>query len=448
MIISTKKSKEAKMNSSASSPSHGSSTECVFVNFLGGRLDHSSAEAYAVLLSVITCPITTVLNALVVFVVGTKPRLKTESNVALACLATTDGIMGAIGQPLFIAQITSVLQEETSNVNCSVIQLAKYNLMVLGTSSLFHLTLINLERYIAIKQSFAYVTIVTKSRILCSSALAWIVSLLLTVPLPIIDNYTYLAVSNITASLFIAIIVYCQVVLYFAIRRHEKQIAAQQVSVEARQKFLKDKKAFRLTTTVVVILLLTYLPLVVVRILIVKSALNFVNVTYIAFFTAVFMAVLNSLINPVICCVRIREFRAAFIEVVCRKSNAQAGEIEMQVFGSLNSRETRQNEEGQQREEGQHNEQGNSQNTGNNNDSDNNNNIDNNNNSNNSSNGSNNNPGNNSSEDNNNHNDDDDNNNSGDRGSINSNSNNSVGHNDDDDNNNEERYININNEIN
>ena len=412
----------------------------------------------------ITCPITTVLNALVVFVVGTKPRLQTESNVALACLATTDGIMGAIGHPLFIAQITSILQkeEETSSENCLVIS----TVFKIQSNSIrygFALSpdIENLERYIAIKQSFAYVTVVTKSRILCSSALAWIVSLLLAVPLPIIDNSIYLAVSNISTSLCIAVIVYCQVVLYFEIRRHEKQIAAQQVSVEAKQKFLKDKKAFRLTTTVVVILLLTYAPLVVqgVRILIVKTALN-LNVTYIAFFTAVFMAVLNSLINPIIYCVRIREFRVAFIEILCKKSKAQAEEIEMEVFGCLNTRETRQHEEGQQREEGQHNEQDNSQNTGNNNennsdnnDSDNNYNSNNNNNSNNSnndsvnnnysnnltilnSNNSNNDSDNNNSEDSNNHSDDDD----GDRGSTNSkdNSNNS------DDTNNDNSYENNN----
>jgi len=304
-----------KTNSSATFRIQGTPSECELFFFLGGRLDSSTIEAYAVLLfiaimNIITCPITTVLNALKMFVVGTKPRLKTKSNVALGCLATTNGITGVIGQPLFIAQVTLILQGETSGVNCLVIQLAKYILRVLGAASLFHLTFImNLERYIAINQLFTYVTIVTKSRILCSSALAWIVALLLTVPLAIIDNNIYLAVSNITTSLCIAIIVYCQVVLYFEIRRHEKQIAAQQVSVEARQKFFKEKKAFKLTTTVALILILTYSPIIVVRMLITRSVID------------PLVIILNSVINPIIYCVRIRQFRIAFIEVVCRKSN-------------------------------------------------------------------------------------------------------------------------------
>ena len=74
------------MNSSSSS--RGTSTECEVVIFLGGRLGHATVEAYALLvfviiLNIITCPITVVLNALVMHAVKTKPRLKTKSNVVL-----------------------------------------------------------------------------------------------------------------------------------------------------------------------------------------------------------------------------------------------------------------------------------------------------------------------------------------------------------------------------
>ena len=42
--------------------------------------------------------------------------------------------------------------------------------------------------------------------------------------------------------LCISTIFFCQVVLYFETRRHEKEIATQQVSVEAREKFITEKK--------------------------------------------------------------------------------------------------------------------------------------------------------------------------------------------------------------
>ena len=326
------------MNSSANSHNNGTSTECEVVIFLGGRLGPTATFAYVLLLfimimNIITCPITAVLNALVMLAVRTKPRLKTKPNIALGCLATTDWIMGAIGQPLFIAEISLILRGETSSTNCWEIQLSKHILRVLGTASLIHVALMNVERYIAIKQALAYITTATGSRILRLSALAWITALILTVPVAIMDNNIYLTVSNITLSSCMVITIYCQVVIYFETRRHEKQMAAHQVSVETKEKFLKEKKAFKVTTTVVLILVLNYAPIIVVRILIVKSVIDSVNAAYICFFITSSVAILNSLINPIIYCVRIRHFRVAFIEIVLRKNNAQAEEFEMQIFG-------------------------------------------------------------------------------------------------------------------
>ena len=51
---------------------------------------------------------------------------------------------------------------------------------------------------------------------------------------------------------------------------------------------------------------------------------------------AVFAVILNSLINPIIYCVRIREFRVAFIETLCRKTTAQAKNTEKSIFGTKN----------------------------------------------------------------------------------------------------------------
>ena len=124
--------------------------------------------------------------------------------------------------------------------------------------------------------------------------------------------------------LCIATVFFCQVVLYFETRRHEKAIASQQVSVEVREKFMKEKKAFKLTTTILFFLMLSYLPLIASRFLVSTFVITSVNSAYFAFFTGVFTACSNSLLNPVIYCVRIQQFRVALKEIVLRKSNVQA----------------------------------------------------------------------------------------------------------------------------
>lgn len=114
----------------------------------------------------------------------------------------------------------------------------------------------------------------------------------------------------------LGIITFCQVTIYAETRRHEKQIAAQQISAEARQKFLKAKKALKITTYVVEVLFLSYLPIFVVRTLVVTSAITSKNIAYVCFYTATFVTVSNSFMNPVIYCVRMRQFRVAFSEIL------------------------------------------------------------------------------------------------------------------------------------
>lgn len=324
------------MNSSETlqSQSPHSLTECDLFIFLGGRLDRTNIGAYVVLaciaiFSLVTFPIVTVLNALVIVAISTKPPLKTMSNIALGRLATTDGITGVIGQPLFAVWILTTLKGEASSAYCSLQNLSRSSLRVLIGASFFHLVLLNRERYRAIKHSLEYITMVTKFRILISSSIAWITMSLLTISLTIVDNTVYVTVSNIILCICMTVTVFCQVVLGCETRRHEREIAAHHASVLARQKFLKEKKALKVTTIVLLMLVLTYSPILIVRLLIIKSVIVSVSAAYIAFFTATFVLILNSFINPLIYCVRIRQFRVAFMEIAFRKGNTKIEKINL-----------------------------------------------------------------------------------------------------------------------
>ena len=53
-------------------------------------------------------------------------------------------------------------------------------LRVLGVAlTLFHLAMMNVERYIAINQSLRYETLVTETRLISVSAVLWIITILL-----------------------------------------------------------------------------------------------------------------------------------------------------------------------------------------------------------------------------------------------------------------------------
>ncbi|XP_078363855.1 sphingosine 1-phosphate receptor 1-like [Oculina patagonica] len=349
------------MNSSATSLSGMIPTECEMYHFLGGKLDNTTTEANAVLVflivvSIITCPFAILLNVLVIVAVKTKHQLKTNSNIVLGCLAVTDALIGGIAQPMFIATRILTLQGDTSKKYCFLSDhLTRNVLRLLCSASGFHLVLLmSGERYLAIKHSFAYTTMVTKARIFASSAAAWITVVVLTIPSVITDNEIYLTIHNIIFAVVLAIITLCQALVYAETRRHERQIAAQQMSLEARQKFLKEKKALKITTSVIFILLLSYSPLFVVRILLVTSNITSVNMAYISFYTASVLTILNSFMNRIIYCVRMRQFRVAFIEILLRKNYVQAEQFERRMFGTSNNEaplEARQDSEGAQNDE-------------------------------------------------------------------------------------------------
>ena len=205
-------------------------------------------------------------------------------------------------------------------------------------ASLYHLALISGERYIAMKHPFAYTTMVTEARLLAASASAWLLSVILHILLAV-HKTTFALILNLFVSLSIFFIVFCHVTVYRETRRHEQQLAAQQVTQEAREQFEKDKKALKLTSVILGALAVCYIPLGTFAIIAVRYQSKIsLETVYIFFSSVTSIVLLNSLVNPVIYSVRMRQFRVAFIELTCRTVNiTEAEEIEKRVFGAPNA---------------------------------------------------------------------------------------------------------------
>ena len=56
----------------------------------------------AIILNILSFPVTIVMNVLVIVAVKTRPRLQSNYNILLACLAGTDLLVGAASQPSYI----------------------------------------------------------------------------------------------------------------------------------------------------------------------------------------------------------------------------------------------------------------------------------------------------------------------------------------------------------
>jgi len=217
---------------------------------------------FRIAVNVVSCPFIIVLNILVMVAVKTNRRLRTKSNVSLACLATTDLVVGLVVQPLQIIRHSFMLNGESS-IFCSTLStigVAITTRCIITSLNIF--VLLSAERYLAIKHPFAYENLVTEVRIIVATGLAWAVA----IALPTEDfwppNIQYVGMLfMVTMQLIsIALVVYLNVSVYREVRRSEKQIVANQVSLEAKEKLLKNKKAFYCTIIVLLAIFLCYFP--------------------------------------------------------------------------------------------------------------------------------------------------------------------------------------------
>ena len=280
-----------------------------------------------IIVNALTCPLIIVLNILVMIAVKTNRQLRTKSNIALACLSTTDLMVGLALQPLHITSASSLLRGDI--MYCTITDISTATTSICFLASLHHLVLMSTERYIAIKHPFTHETQVTEVRIIMASALAWAAAIVLyNVGQP------QAAFVIFCEALLIILPVYFNVSVYKEVLRNQKQIAANQVSLEAKERLLKKRRAFYTTAIVLLIILLCYIPSSICSVILITFKERIPsNVMATGLFASALFPILNSLFNPLIYAFRIRYFRVAFIQLVARKTISRAGEVEKKIFG-------------------------------------------------------------------------------------------------------------------
>ena len=306
--------------------------------FLSKNHTNITSGVYSVLaisaaLNIFTFPFAILLNSPVIVAVKTNRRLRTKSNISLACLATTDFAVGLIVQPLVITNFSLFfIGSSPQTMTSTFVWVSSAVGQTCTAASLLHLLLMSGERYLAIKHPFAYENgLVTEARIIIASNTAWICAAIAYG----IRASIFREISVVIILAVISTVVYCHVVIYKEVRRNTQQIIANQVSLAVKEKLLKNKRAFNTTVVIVLTLFLCYIPIWIWLILFIfLNGENASDVGQIAFFPIIFLQALNSSINPLIYTARIRHFRVAFFQMVMRKTLAQAEKLEKKVFGA------------------------------------------------------------------------------------------------------------------
>ena len=121
-----------------------------------------------IIINSITCPFTVLLNVLAIMAVKRRPRLQTNTNILLACLAVTDALTGLTSQPAFVLWKTKQILDITKYDLIRVFHNA--SVRILSVRSCLHLTLVTCERLF----TMLYHENVTKKKIKVAVFTSWI----------------------------------------------------------------------------------------------------------------------------------------------------------------------------------------------------------------------------------------------------------------------------------
>lgn len=241
----------------------------------------------------------------------------------LASLAVTDLAVGIAAQPAFIAQEISFLTGASAYVRCDN-SISFVATICLCLASCLHLAVISVERLVAMKYPLRYESVVTKSRLTVAVAGSWLIVMVYGIMFAqIVPGVKAIpGQTQILAIVCLLIISYCHISVYFVCRRHVIQIKSEQVSQEAKAKFLAERKGWKTTSIIIGCALMFYLPgllrAIAVNLLpasIIRRIISrSLHITFSCY-------MVNSLCNPIIYCWRSREIREALKQLLKKQRN-------------------------------------------------------------------------------------------------------------------------------
>ena len=267
-----------------------------------------------IILNIITCPFTVLLNALVIIAVKTRPTLQSYANILLACLAATDAVSGVLAQPSFILYMMLLLLGVGGKSAVDEVHLFHNSALraVLVCSSL-HLILVTYERVIAIKFTMYYPIFVTRQKLKIAVGTFWVLSLSSEVLKHAIDNPLYSNVIAVVA--LISCVVFVSIsyfLLYQETRRHQRKMKTEQIPQGEVKRFAKENKALKTTVFVVGAVLMCFFPMFILILLVILwSGPAVIGASWFFVLTPFVrtLSMFNSFLNPLIYCLRQREMR-------------------------------------------------------------------------------------------------------------------------------------------
>ena len=243
----------------------------------------------------------TMLNIVAIYVVRTTSSLPKNLKTFLLSLAVSDLGVGLLVQPMHVAYIMDSKQNNATNETYNVIYIA----FLIPTNfftyaSLFSVTALCADRFLAIRLHLRYQELVTCNRVAAVVVLIWVISAHISLIRLLIPKDIMYVSFVIIQSACIITATSLSVKLYLTIRSHINQIHVPQVAQNDQGESVQRKRKSAMASLYVyLVFIVCYLPNICVLIIIAKNSEPRNDLQHLQFYTLT-LQFLNSTLNPLI----------------------------------------------------------------------------------------------------------------------------------------------------
>ena len=257
----------------------------------------------------------TMLNILAIYGIKKTSSLSKNLKTLLLSLAVSDLGVGLLAQPLFVAYLAmdSTQTNETNESDDAIHIAGLIPTNFFTYASLFSVTALCADRFLAIYLHLRYQELVTYKRVAAVVVSIWVISAL-------ISLIRFFIPKNIMYVSFVIIISACivtatslSVKLYLTLRRHINQIQVPQVAQNDQGESVQRKRKSAMASLYVyLVFIVCYLPDICVLIIDASISEPRNDLQHLQFYT-VTLLFLNSTINPLIYCWKMKRIQHTIV---------------------------------------------------------------------------------------------------------------------------------------
>ena len=256
----------------------------------------------------------TMLNIVAIYTIRKTSSLSKNLKTLLLSQAVSDFGVGLLVQPMVVAQVMNSNRNSETRLIPTKLLIFATNLFIFAT--LFSVTALCADRFLAIRLNLRYQELVTHQRVVAAVISIWVISTLISLLTLFLPKQIRYVSFVIIESACIVTATSLSAKLYLTIRRHINQIQVSQVAPNDQGESVQRKRKSAMATLYVYLIFIAcYLPDICVLIIVASISEPRIDLGHLQFYTLTLLF-LNSTLNPLIYCWKMKRIQHTIVSTL------------------------------------------------------------------------------------------------------------------------------------